>query len=212
MTKDPKSLVREGYDKIAEQYDEWSRPSSKLENEAEIDEFISHVKLGSHILDAGCGSGIVARYLIDIGYQVTGIDISQKMLDLAKHRVPEATFVVGDMTALDFEDGSFDGIVSTFAVFHVPRAEHYRLFLDFHRILRKGGALLFSVGVHPEGTDGVWDWDVGDVVPMFWSYYGPEKTVELLKSADFEIIFARSVEIQTQTEIETHYWILARAK
>lgn len=58
----------------------------------------------------------------------------------------------------------------------------------------------------------MWDLEVGDVVPMYWSYYGPEKTVELLKSTGFEIIFARRVEIQTETEIETHYWILARAK
>ena len=134
------------------------------------------------------------------------------MLDLAKNRVPEATFEVGDMTALEFEDGSFDGIVSTYAVFHIPRTKHRRLFSDFHRMLKSGGILLFSIGVQPEGTDGVWDWEVGDVVPMFWSYYGPEKTVELLKSAGFDIIFARSVEIQTETEVETHYWILARAK
>ena len=68
-------------------------------------------------------------------------------------------------------------------------------------------------GEHPRGyADGMWDWDVGDVMPMYWSYYGPKKTVELLKSTDFRIIFSRSVENQTTTGIETHYWILARAK
>ncbi|MFW9823519.1 MAG: class I SAM-dependent methyltransferase [Candidatus Thorarchaeota archaeon] len=211
MKRDPKDIVREGYDKIAEKYEEWSRPSSELDNEAELDEFISHIKPDGHVLDAGCGSGIVTRYLVDNGFQVTGIDLSDRMLDLAKSRVPEATIQVGDMTALEFEDGSFDGIVSTYAVFHVPRSEHSKLFLDFHRLLRKGGMFLFSVGVCPEGTDGVWDWDVGDGVPMFWSYHGPEKTVELLKSADYEILFTRSVEIQTETELETHFWILARA-
>ena len=212
MKEDHKDIVREGYDKIAEEYDAWSRPSSKLENEVEIDEFLCHVKPGGIVLDAGCGSGIVAQYLVNNGFQVTGIDISQKMLELARKRVPEGIFQVGDMTALEFEDGSFDGIVSTYAVFHVPRSEHHRLFLDFRRLLRKGGLLLFSIGVHPEGTDGVWDWEVGDTVPMFWSYYGPDKTVGLLKSANYEIVFARSVEIQTETEIETHYWILTRAK
>ena len=166
MRKDPRDLIREGYDKIAKQYDEWSRPSSELSNEAEFDEFMSQIEPSSHVLDAGCGSGIVTRYLVDNGYQVTGIDISEKMLDIAKNRVPEATFEVGDMSALEFEDGSFDGVVSTFAVFHIPRTKHFSLFQDFHRILRKGGVLLFSIGVRPEGTDGVWDWEVGEVVPM----------------------------------------------
>jgi hypothetical protein len=47
---------------------------------------------------------------------------------------------------------------------------------------------------------------------MYWSYHGPEKSIELLESADFEINFARAVEIRTETETETHFWILARAK
>ncbi len=212
MKKDPKDIVRDGYDRIAEQYDN-DKYRSHFSDEAELDEFMSLVKPGGHVLDAGCGSGRrVARVLVDNGFQVTGIDISQKMIDLAKHLGPEATFEVGDMTALNFEDDSFDGIVSTYAVFHVPRTKHFSLFLDFHRILRKGGALLFSVGVRSEGTDGVWEWDEFQSVPMYWSYHGPEKSIELLKSADFEIIFARNVETQIQTETETHFWILARTK
>ncbi len=112
------------------------------------------------------------------------------------------------MTALEFEDDSFDGIVSTYAVFHIPRTKHLSLFQDFHRILKMGGALLFSIGSkETDGTDGVWEWDDFQSVPMFWSYYPPSKTVELLKSADFEIIFGRNV----TTGEETHHWILARA-
>jgi ubiquinone/menaquinone biosynthesis C-methylase UbiE len=173
---------------------------------------MSFVKPGGHVLDAGCGTGVIARYLVDNGFQITGIDISQRMLDLAKRRVPEATFEIGDMTALQFEDDSFDGILSSYAVFHVPRTEHLALFLDFRRILKKGGALLFSVGARPEPSDGVWKWDELQSVPMYWSSNGPEKTVELVKSAEFEIIFARSVETQTPTETERHFWTLARTK
>jgi ubiquinone/menaquinone biosynthesis C-methylase UbiE len=209
MRKDPKDIVRESYDKIAEQYDEYRSPFG---DEAELDEFMSFVKPGGHVLDAGCGTGIVARTLVDSEYQVTGIDLSQKMLDLAKKRVPEATLEIGDMTALEFEDASFDGIISTYAVFHVPRTKHFALFLDFRRILKNGGALLFSVGARPEASDGVWEWDELQSVPMYWSSNGPEKTIELVKSADFEIIFARSVETQTPTETERHFWILAGAQ
>ena len=211
MKRDPKDIVREGYDKIGNQYDEYR---THFSDEAELEEFMSLVKPGGHVLDVGCGPGIpVTRALVDSGFQVTGIDISQKMLDLAKHNVPEATFELGEMSALEFDDDSIDGIVSAYAVFHVPRTKHFSLFLDFHRILRKGGALLFSLGSRG-GSDGVWDWDDGgwDVVPMYWSQYDPEKSIELLESADFEILFARNVETQTETETEIHLWILARAK
>ncbi|MHA2356621.1 MAG: class I SAM-dependent methyltransferase [Candidatus Thorarchaeota archaeon] len=206
MKKDPKDLVREGYDKIASQYDEYRDP---FNNETELNELMSLVESGGHILDAGCGSGVVARALVDNGFQVTGIDISKRMLELAQQRVPKATFEVGDMTELQFEDDSLDGIVSTYAVFHIPRTKHLSLFQDFHRILKKGGALLFSIGSKEiDATDGVWEWEEFQSVPMFWSYHPPSKTVELLKSADFQIVFSRNVEQAG----ETHFWILARAK
>jgi len=142
MKKDPTDIVREGYDRIAEQYDD-DIYRSHFSDDAELDGFMSLVKPGGHVLDAGCGSGRrVARVLVDNGFQVTGIDISQKMIDLAK---------------LKFEEDSFDGIVSTYAVFHVPRTKHFSLFQDFHCLLKKGGALLFSVGSRVDGTDGTWD-------------------------------------------------------
>ncbi|MFB0503355.1 MAG: class I SAM-dependent methyltransferase [Candidatus Bathyarchaeia archaeon] len=197
-------IVRKGYDKIASQYDEYR---DLFNNETELNEFMSLVRPGGHILDAGCGSGVVARALVDNGFQVTGIDISQKMIDIAKHRIPEAEFIIGDMAALEFDNETFDGVVSTYAVFHIPRTKHFSLFLEFHRILKKGGALLFSVGSKGKGTDGVWEWEEFQSVPMYWSYYPPSKTVELLKSADFQIVFSRNVE---QTG-ETHFWILAKA-
>ena len=71
MKKDPKDIVREGYDRIAEQYDEFSTPSS---NEEELVQFMSLVKPGGEVLDAGCGSGRVARVLVDNGFEVTGVD------------------------------------------------------------------------------------------------------------------------------------------
>ncbi|MFX0055566.1 MAG: class I SAM-dependent methyltransferase [Promethearchaeota archaeon] len=206
MKKDPKDIVREGYDNIASQYDEYRDP---FNNKAELNELMSLVEPGGHILDAGCGSGVVSRALIDNGFQVTGVDISQKMIGIARQRIPEAEFIVGDMAALEFDNETFDGIVSAYAVFHITRTKHFSLFQDFHRILKKGGALLFSIGSkETDGTDGIWEWEEFQSVPMFWSYYPPSKTVELLDSAGFQIVFSRNV----QQAGETHHWILARAK
>jgi ubiquinone/menaquinone biosynthesis C-methylase UbiE len=206
MKRDPKDVVREGYDKIATQYLE---SLDSFNNDAELIEFMSLVQPGGRILDAGCGPGEAAQILVNNGFQVVGIDISQKMIELAEQRVPEAEFKVGDMTALDLKDGAFDGIVSTYAVFHVPRNNHFGLFKDFHRLLKKGGPLLISIGTTE--TDGVWTWEEFQAVPMFWSYHPPPKTVKFLESAGFEIVFTRNVEIMFAGEVETHHWILAKA-
>jgi ubiquinone/menaquinone biosynthesis C-methylase UbiE len=207
MDRDTKDVVKEGYDKIASQYDEYR---NLFNNESELNEFMSLVKPGGLILDAGCGSGVVARALVEEGFQVTGIDFSQKMIDIAQQRVPEAKFILGDMTTLEFDSNTFDGVVSTYAVFHVPRTKHFNLFQDFHRFLKKEGVFLFSIGSKEiDATDGIWQWDDFQFnVPMFWSYHPPSKTVELLKSADFQIVFARNVEQAG----ETHFWILAKAQ
>jgi ubiquinone/menaquinone biosynthesis C-methylase UbiE len=205
MKSDPKDIVREGYDKMARQYEQESDPFS---NENELDEFTNLVRPRGQILDAGCGPGIVARLLVDKGFQVTGVDISQTTIDIARQRVPEAELMVGDMSALEFDDETFDGIVSTYAVFHVPRTMHSSLFQEFRRVLKKGGALLLNIGTTE--TDGVWVWEEFQSVPMYWSYYPPPRTAELLESADFQIVFTKDVEIVFAGEIETHHWILAK--
>ena len=69
---------------------------------------VSGVGPGTRALDVGCGAGLFARMASDRGALVTGIDSSQKMVEFAAGRVPQATFRVGRMDDLPFESGSFD--------------------------------------------------------------------------------------------------------
>jgi SAM-dependent methyltransferase len=57
--------------------------------------------VAGRVMDLGCGGGIWARELADAGYQVVGVDISPAMIDLARRRVPEATFQVGSFLQFD---------------------------------------------------------------------------------------------------------------
>jgi len=192
-------IVRDGYDKIASLYhaDRLSFDISDM-----LRTFMETVQSEGHILDAGCGAGVpVAKTLADNGFQVTGIDISEGMLRLARKHVPKARFLQQDMTKLSFNDCLFDGIISTFAIIHVPKVLHGDVFHHFYRILKPGGTLFVSVGVNEwEDTHEFYG------AQMFWSHFEKDTSCELVSKVGFGILWQSVVE----TRDEQHYWILAK--
>lgn len=194
-----KSIVREGYNKAAENY---SSDRNQFKNDKYLDKFIELLKQDT-VLDIGCGSGVpIDKYLIDRGFKIIGIDISEKQIELAKKKVPEANYEVKDMSELKHEEYQVDGVVSTYAVFHTPREEHQELFNKINSFLPKGGIILVTMGAGEwEGTE-----DDFHGAKMWWSHYGPEKNREIVKNAGFEIILD---EIDTGNN-ESHQIIIAR--
>lgn len=77
------------------------------------------------VLDAGSGVGQpTSEFLAKRGFSVTGVDISKRMVDVAKENVPEATFYRKNILTLDFADESFDGIICVYTLWHIPRKHH----------------------------------------------------------------------------------------
>jgi SAM-dependent methyltransferase len=143
----------------------------------------------------------IARHLSQSGFEVVGIDVSEAMLSAARENVPSASFRQMDMTAIDFPPESFDGIISCYAIIHVPREFHAGIFRSCHRILKPRGVMLVSVAS--------WAWEeFADYlgVDMFWSHYGPSETEALISDAGFEIEFGCDVE----SGGEKHHWVLTR--
>jgi len=189
-------IVRRGYNKIASKYNDIR---NRFTNNIELEYFVKLLPEEARILDAGCGAGVpVAKFLVERGFSVTGIDISTKMLEIARKQVPEAKFIEGDMTKFSWPDESFHGIVSLYAIIHVPREKHEQVFQNFYRLLRPNGILFLCTGAraHLEG------------VKMFWSHPSPEKSLSWLRNAGFEII---RDEILVRGG-EKQYWIFARKK
>jgi SAM-dependent methyltransferase len=80
------------------------------------------------VLDLGCGAGVPSTKQLAERFEVVGVDISEERLRLARGNVPAATFVGGDLSELEFEDETFEGITAFYSISHVPREEHDAVF------------------------------------------------------------------------------------
>jgi SAM-dependent methyltransferase len=104
---------------------------------------------GKRVLDAGCGPGVYAEWLVTHGADVLAVDVSAKMVQYAGQRLGDRAKVIrADLSRpLNFlEDASFDIVLSALALDYVK--DWYRTFKEFHRVLWESGVLVFSV-CHP---------------------------------------------------------------
>lgn len=104
---------------------------------------------GKRVLDAGCGPGAYAARLVEQGAEVVGLDVSDKMVELANRRLQgKALFRQADLNwPMDFlESASFDVVLSALALDYV--GDWRTVFQEFFRVLRRPGHLVFSV-MHP---------------------------------------------------------------
>ncbi len=132
------------------------------------------------VLDVGCGDG--ARTLANLPADSVGLDVSRAGLSLAADTVPGARLVQGDMAALPFAEGVFDGLTAYHAVFHVPREEHPAVYREFARVLDEGGRLLMTLpGGRYETVREGW---MG--ASMLFSAPGREATLDQLRDAGFD--------------------------
>jgi ubiquinone/menaquinone biosynthesis C-methylase UbiE len=111
----------------------------------EVTKLIENPK-GKYILFAGCGDAEEARELIEKGAKVTGIDISDKCINLAKKKFPNQEFRVMDFEKTTFKDGNFDTIVAIFAVMY--KASLASVLKEFKRLIKKDDCIIIVVP-HP---------------------------------------------------------------
>ena len=203
MTDDPKAAVRDGYDRVSYAY-RGDDGAGAEEYEAHLGPILRLVPAGSAVLELGCGAGIPGTRLLASRFDVTGVDISPVQIERARRLVPEARFLVADMTTLDVPAATFSAVVALYAIIHVPRAEQPALFRAIHRWLVPGGYLLATVGYEAwEGTEDDW---LGAGARMYWSHADEETYRRWLGEAGFEIVERRFVPEGTSG----HVLVLAR--
>ncbi|MEV0143820.1 MULTISPECIES: class I SAM-dependent methyltransferase [unclassified Nonomuraea] len=109
---------------------------------------LSGVRQGHRVLDVGCGTGYLTRVLAPVAGpngHVTGVDPSAPMIEHARKKAPgNCSYLVGEGQSLDLPDASFDVVVSSLAVHHMPSAERGNAVREMFRVLRPGGRLLIA--------------------------------------------------------------------
>ncbi len=96
------------------------------------------------LLDLGCGAGYDSKIMQKLGARVTGIDISEKLIDIAKSSVPSCKFFVGDINEPMTKLGKFDGVVCLATIIHVDITKMKKVMQNISDVLKKGGLLLLS--------------------------------------------------------------------
>lgn len=203
----PKRVVEQGYDQVAHDY-------ARLEGETEwprmrwLRKVMNQLEPGSSVLDLGCGSGVPADIEISKEHRVTGIDISLAQISLARQNIPRGTFIHEDAGSIQFDDSSFDAVVSFYTLEHIPRAEHETILQRIYCWLRPGGLLLISMeAADHEGFFGEW---LG--VPMYMSCFNPATMRQMVNMAGFELL---ETAIETQVEQDhavPYHWLIARKR
>ena len=190
--------MQNSYDFIAEQWHANFR-GQDYENRvlSYVDKILENLPPKAEVLDLGCGTGKpIAKYMLRKGFQVVGIDQSERMLEIAKSEIPEAKLIHGDMTEIQFAD-KFAAAVAWDSVFHVERKHHSDVYRKLADSLENGARLLLSVGGSDaesgvensgsvnSGSEGFTSEMFGQT--FFYSGYKPEITRQLLENEGFEI-------------------------
>jgi len=97
-------------------------------------------KLGEKVLELGCSSGFLTEHLGEI----TAIDTSERMLEIANSKNSQANCIPGDMFDLPFKDNTFDKVVTMRVWNHLNKEDLRKAMKESKRVLKKGGYLIFD--------------------------------------------------------------------
>jgi SAM-dependent methyltransferase len=146
--------------------------------------------LGEGVQDAaavavGCGPGHVARYLHERGCDVFGIDISPRMIELARTLNPGIDFRIGDLRSLEIDENNLAGIACFYSLIHHEAAQLIPALTGLRRALRPGGRLALAVheGTETRQPGEMW----GIPVELKFTFFTRQQLTAALEASNFTI-------------------------
>jgi SAM-dependent methyltransferase len=161
---DRRDAVRRSYDEIAEDYA--ARIGEELRykplDRALLEALLEGAGPAPAVADLGCGPGHVAGWLSARGARVVGIDLSPRMIAIARRDHPDVEFREGDLLELPAAGAEFDALLALYSVIHLPPGDLAASFAEMRRVVRPGGEVLvsFHVGQEVQHVTEWWGHDV----------------------------------------------------
>lgn len=144
------------------------------------------------VADVGCGPGHVTRFLAEQHRDVIGIDLSARMVTIARERAPGLRFAVASMLALPAGDEAWAGVVALYSIIHLTPSERVAACGEFARVIRPGGWLLVSFHVDsPDFSAGevnhLSNW-FGERVQLDGYFLDPDDVMATVQAAGFAVV------------------------
>jgi ubiquinone/menaquinone biosynthesis C-methylase UbiE len=188
-------MVGQNLKKVESQYDsiarEWAEAFSGEHEKKPKDREILHRfsrEIGQKmpVWDLGCGPGNTTKYLKDLGVEISGLDMSEKMLEQARRIHPGIHVQKGNILHLTFENDSVAAAVAFYAIIHFTEGQAGVAFREVFRVLQPGGLLLFTYHVGDKTIH--LDEFLGRKVDMDVIFFTTDFIVNCLRELGFEKI------------------------
>ena len=181
------AVVRSSYDRVADNYVGMGMgdlaPAPWLR--AALTAFAEEVRNLGPVLDVGCGPGTVSAFLAALGVDVSGVDLSPRMVEHARRLHPGLRFEVASATELQLSRSSFGGVLGWWSLFALPRDVLPGVLASFARALVPGGQVLLGTHV---GDGDLARTEAYGGVPVDWTthLWRPEQLAALLEEAGLD--------------------------
>jgi SAM-dependent methyltransferase len=175
-----------------------------------LDRFAARLTGRGPVWDLGCGPGHLARYLLDRGLAVAGLDLSPAMVACARQLNPIIPFEQGDFRRLPAFDGAWAGIVAFYSLIHLSRDEITPTLVEWRRAVQPGGLLLLAMHLG-ENTLHLDEW-WGHGVNVDFGFFQTRELAGYLEAAGW--LIEETTERDPYPDVETQtrrVYILAQA-
>jgi ubiquinone/menaquinone biosynthesis C-methylase UbiE len=199
MGQDPRK-VETMYDSVAKEYAENFRDEHqhKPMDRAILRRFSEEIRNRAPVWDLGCGPGQTTAFLKNLGLQISGLDISARILEQARTLHPEIRFKKGSLLDLEFDDESIAGAVAFYAIVHFSKDQVQTAFQEIFRVLKPGGIFLLSFHIGQEKMH--LDEFLGMAVDIDFMFFTTDFIRRILEGCGFERI--EVIEREPYPEVE----------
>lgn len=186
MSQIDSNQIKDAYDLLASESEERA-PNKGPFLRSFVDSFVPRINPGGLVLDVGCGVGLASRAFLNLGFQVTGIDVSRSSLEFAARRNPEAIFVCQDF--LEFKGQEIADAIFACAFIHLFDETGAKLVLQkMYSLLKDTGVVFLATDHCAISKEGIFEKPFyRKKVKRFKRYWARQELEELVSEMGFRV-------------------------